>query len=111
MRSDNIVVLSGTQDLKSTDADQVMDVHSLKPDESIGWVEHTTLPRNWAKWKKNVQIWMVAFHCMGASFMAAGIIPAYEAMSEVYGVTIEANTYLTGAQVRNLTHLGSSHSM
>ncbi|PKY03407.1 putative MFS transporter [Aspergillus campestris IBT 28561] len=45
-------------------------------------------PRNWPKWKKNTQILMVAFHSMVATFMAAGIIPAYEAMAEDYGVTI-----------------------
>ncbi|KJK63750.1 Major Facilitator Superfamily protein [Aspergillus parasiticus SU-1] len=36
---------------------------------------------------------------MGASFMAAGIIPVYEAMAEEYGVTVDAATYLTATQI------------
>lgn len=55
-------------------------------------------PRNWPKWKKNTQILMVAFHSMVATFMAAGIIPAYEAMAEEYGVTVPEASYLTSIQ-------------
>lgn len=57
-------------------------------------------PRNWPVWKKNVQILMVAFHSMVATFMAAGIIPAFEAMAEEYGVTVPEASYLTSIQVR-----------
>lgn len=42
---------------------------------------------------------MVAFHSMGASFMAAGIIPAYDLMAEEYEVPVESLTYLTATQV------------
>ncbi|KAB8204103.1 MFS general substrate transporter [Aspergillus parasiticus] len=71
----------------------------LDTDESTGWVEDCDHPRNWPKWKKNAQILMVSFHSMGASFMAAGIIPVYEAMAEEYGVTVDAATYLTATQI------------
>ncbi|KAF9892277.1 hypothetical protein FE257_002054 [Aspergillus nanangensis] len=56
-------------------------------------------PRNWPVWKKNAQILMVAFHSMAATFMAAGIIPAYEAMAKDYGVTLPEASYLTSVQI------------
>jgi hypothetical protein len=33
------------------------------------------------------------------TFMAAGIIPAYDAFAEEYGVTVQAASYLTSFQV------------
>ena len=42
---------------------------------------------------------MVAFHSMAATFMAAGIIPAYDAMAEDYGVTVPEASYFTSVQV------------
>ncbi|OGM48699.1 MFS multidrug transporter [Aspergillus bombycis] len=56
-------------------------------------------PRKWPIWKKNVQILMVAFHSMVATFMAAGIIPAFDAMAEAYGVTVPEASYLTSIQI------------
>jgi hypothetical protein len=56
-------------------------------------------PRNWPIWKKNAQILMVAFHSMSATFVAAGIIPAYETLAEEYGITVPQASYLTSAQV------------
>lgn len=56
-------------------------------------------PRNWPHWKKNAQILMVAFHSMMGTFMAAGIVPAYDAFAEEYGVTVPAASYLTSFQV------------
>jgi hypothetical protein len=56
-------------------------------------------PRNWPGWKKNAQILMVAFHSMSATFVAAGIIPAYESLAEEYGITVPQASYLTSAQV------------
>lgn len=61
---------------------------------------HPDNPRNWPIWKKNVQILMVAFHSMVATFMAAGIIPAFDSMAEEYGVTVPEASYLTSIQVR-----------
>jgi antibiotic biosynthesis monooxygenase (ABM) superfamily enzyme len=69
-------------------------------DQENAWIEDPNHPRNWPKWKKNSQILMVAFHSMGATFMAAGIIPANEAMAEEYGVALEAVSYFTAVQVR-----------
>lgn len=42
---------------------------------------------------------MVAFHSMMGTFMAAGIIPAYDSFAEQYGVTVPAASYLTSFQV------------
>lgn len=56
-------------------------------------------PQNWPAWKKDAQILMVAFHSMVATFMAAGIIPAYDVMAEAYAVTVPQASYLTSAQV------------
>ncbi|GAD99525.1 hypothetical protein PVAR5_8240 [Paecilomyces variotii No. 5] len=56
-------------------------------------------PINWPAWKRNAQILMVAFHSMDTVFMAAGIIPGYEAMAEAYKVTVPEASYLTSAQI------------
>ncbi|KAK5678010.1 hypothetical protein LTS12_029431, partial [Elasticomyces elasticus] len=56
-------------------------------------------PSNWPKWKKNAQIIMVAFHSMVSTFMAAGIVPAYDTMAETYGVTVTQASYLTSIQI------------
>lgn len=56
-------------------------------------------PCNWPRWKKNAQIAMVAFHSMMSTFMAAGIVPAYEVMAEEYHITVTEATYLTSIQV------------
>lgn len=58
-------------------------------------------PRNWPQWKKDAQILMVAFHSMMGTFMAAGIVPAYEAFAEQYNVTVPTASYLTSVQVRS----------
>jgi hypothetical protein len=42
---------------------------------------------------------MVAFHSMMGTFMAAGIVPAYEEFAEQYNVTVPAASYLTSFQV------------
>lgn len=56
-------------------------------------------PRNWPQWKKNAQILMVAFHSCVSTFMAAGIIPAYDLFAEEYGVSVPDASYLTSFQV------------
>lgn len=61
--------------------------------------DSTQDPRNWPQWKKDAQILMVAFHSMMGTFMAAGIVPAYEALAEEYSVTVPTASYLTSAQV------------
>lgn len=42
---------------------------------------------------------MVAFHSMMGTFMAAGIIPAYDIFAEKYNVTVPDASYLTSFQV------------
>ncbi|KAJ5259609.1 hypothetical protein N7478_012590 [Penicillium angulare] len=61
--------------------------------------ESPSNPRNWPLWKKNAQILMVAFHSMMGTFMAAGIIPAYDALAELYGITVPQASYLTSIQI------------
>lgn len=69
-------------------------------DDGIYENESPQNPRNWPHWKKNAQILMVAFHSMMGTFMAAGIVPAYDAFAEEYNVTVPAASYLTSFQVR-----------
>lgn len=56
-------------------------------------------PRNWPSWKKIAHILMVAFHSMMGTFMAAGIIPAYDTFAEEYGVSVPQASYFTSFQV------------
>lgn len=56
-------------------------------------------PINWPAWKRNAQILMVAIHSMVSVFMAAGVIPGYDAMAEEYNITVPQASYLTSVQV------------
>ncbi|KAJ5657810.1 uncharacterized protein N7484_001459 [Penicillium longicatenatum] len=56
-------------------------------------------PQSWRPWKKNAQILMVAFHSMIGTFMAAGIIPAYDTFAEQYDITVVDASYLTSFQI------------
>ncbi|KAF4764869.1 hypothetical protein HAV15_003043 [Penicillium sp. str.  len=56
-------------------------------------------PQSWPKWKRELQIWMIAVHSMVSTFMAAGIIPAYERMAKDYGVSVHQTSYLSSAQI------------
>ncbi|CAI7678217.1 unnamed protein product [Penicillium pancosmium] len=56
-------------------------------------------PYNWPEWKKIMNLILVAFHaCMG-TFAAAGIIPAYSDIVEIYGVSNQQASYLTSLQI------------
>ncbi|PGH01234.1 hypothetical protein AJ79_07966 [Helicocarpus griseus UAMH5409] len=56
-------------------------------------------PLNWPAWKKNTQALMVAFHSMIATFMAAGIVPAYDDFAKDYATDIHQSAYLTSIQI------------
>ncbi|ETS86270.1 hypothetical protein PFICI_00098 [Pestalotiopsis fici W106-1] len=56
-------------------------------------------PLNWPDWKKNLNLFLIAFHAMMTTFIAAGIIPAYELFVRDFGITISQASYLTSAQV------------
>ncbi|KAF2270158.1 MFS general substrate transporter [Lojkania enalia] len=56
-------------------------------------------PYNWPSWKKNSNLVLVAFHACMATFIAAGIIPAYEAIAEELGVSLQRASYLTSLQI------------
>ncbi|CAI7609710.1 unnamed protein product [Penicillium discolor] len=68
-------------------------------DDGIWENESPQNPHNWPRWKKNAQILMVAFHSMMGTFMAAGIIPAYDTFAEQYNVTVPDASYLTSCQI------------
>jgi hypothetical protein len=81
-------------------------------DERIWENDSPQNPRNWSNSKKNAQILMVAFHSMMGTFMAAGIIPAYDTFAEKYGVTVPDASYLTSFQVCViLAHLSVTRSL
>lgn len=96
-----------SHDPKSTGSetsDHLENVGKNSPDGSVsddGICENDSPhnPRNWPRWKKNAQILMVAFHSMMGTFMAAGIVPAYDALAEEYNVTVPTASYFTSVQV------------
>lgn len=56
-------------------------------------------PLNWPLWMKNMNMLMVAFHTMMATFSAAAIIPASSVFAEKYGISLHQASYLTSVQV------------
>ncbi len=72
-------------------------------EEPMSSDESPLSPRNWPLWKKNAQIHMIAFHSMMSTFMAAGIIPAFDTFAEDYNVSVTAASYLTSFQVSGIT--------
>jgi sulfur relay (sulfurtransferase) complex TusBCD TusD component (DsrE family) len=92
--------------LKATDSDALVHLEDVPSSPPVflsedGHQSGRSLqdPENWPQWKKNAQILMVAFHSCVSTFMAAGIIPAYEIFAEQYGVTVPDASYLTSFQV------------
>lgn len=59
-------------------------------------------PLNWPDWKKDLEILLIAFQTFSSTFMAAGLTPAFEYMSEAYDITIPTAAYLTSAQIAAL---------
>ncbi|OBT38975.1 hypothetical protein VE00_10815 [Pseudogymnoascus sp. WSF 3629] len=56
-------------------------------------------PLNWPSWKKNTNLFLIAFHALMTTFIAAGIIPAFEQLSEDLGVSLAEASYLTSIQI------------
>ncbi|RFU33790.1 hypothetical protein B7463_g2535, partial [Scytalidium lignicola] len=56
-------------------------------------------PLNWPSWKKNVNLILISFHAMTTTFIAAGIVPAYEMLSIDLGISITGASYLTSIQI------------
>ncbi|RSL82721.1 hypothetical protein CEP52_016896 [Fusarium oligoseptatum] len=52
-------------------------------------------PLNWPKWKKIVNLCLVAFHGMMATFTAAAIQSAFVDIAEDLGVSVQRASYLT----------------
>ncbi|KAF2096303.1 MFS transporter [Rhizodiscina lignyota] len=59
-------------------------------------------PYNWPAWKKNVNLFLVAFHACMATFFAAGIIPAFGDIAADLGVSLQKASYLTSATIAML---------
>ncbi|EAW07127.1 putative MFS transporter [Aspergillus clavatus NRRL 1] len=94
-------MLDSSTNMKSSNSEMSVHLESVPPSPPQETREsfNPDDPQNWPKWRKNTQILMVAAHSMVATFMAAGIIPAYDAMAEEYGVSVPAATYLTSLQI------------
>ncbi|KAE8354365.1 major facilitator superfamily domain-containing protein [Aspergillus coremiiformis] len=90
-----------TQKMGNNNSETSIHMHGMLPVRSAdaGPSNSPEDPLNWPVWKKNVQILMVAFHSMVATFMGAGIIPAFDAMAEEYNVTVQEASYLTSIQI------------
>jgi hypothetical protein len=58
-------------------------------------------PLNWPTWKKNVQLGMVSFHAMMATFSAGAIVPGFKDFAEMYDKTLPEISYLVSVQVSN----------
>lgn len=75
--------------------------------EEASFSPNTTSPdaRNWPQWKKNVVIFMVSFHSMSSTFMAAGMVPAASKFAALYGVSLADASYLVSVQVGHFFHV------
>ncbi|KAJ6089289.1 hypothetical protein N7467_004505 [Penicillium canescens] len=51
-------------------------------------------PYNWPRWRKNINLSLVAFHAMMATFTAASIQSAFENISEDLEVSMQRTSYL-----------------
>ncbi|ODM14492.1 hypothetical protein SI65_10114 [Aspergillus cristatus] len=56
-------------------------------------------PYNWPSWKKGTNLALVAFHAFMGTFSAAGIIPAFQQISEALGVSLQRASYLASLQI------------
>lgn len=56
-------------------------------------------PYNWPSWKKGTNLALVAFHAFMGTFSAAGIIPAFQQISEALGVSLQRASYLVSLQI------------
>ncbi|EYE98774.1 MFS multidrug transporter [Aspergillus ruber CBS 135680] len=87
------------EDFKASDPESSLHLEDVTKNSPSEQPAPPDAPCNWPKWKKNMQIAMVAFHSMMSTFMAAGIVPAYDIMSERYGVNMTEVSYLTSIQI------------
>lgn len=60
---------------------------------------HDADPYNWPRWKKVINLVLVAWHACMSTFTAAAIIPAYEVIAEDLGGTVQKISYLTSLQI------------
>ncbi|KAJ9500151.1 hypothetical protein LTR99_008399 [Exophiala xenobiotica] len=56
-------------------------------------------PYNWPHWKKVVNLVLVAFHAMMATFTAASIQSAFENIAQDLGCSLQRASYLTSLQI------------
>ncbi|KAK9454012.1 MFS transporter [Dipodascopsis uninucleata] len=56
-------------------------------------------PYNWPSWKKNVNILLVSFHSMMATFIPSAIIPAFDLLAKDFGTSLTRASYLTSMMI------------
>ncbi|KAF9891815.1 hypothetical protein FE257_003299 [Aspergillus nanangensis] len=80
-------------------SDNIKPTKASRENNSFSTAGGSCDPQSWPKWKREAQIWLISIHSMISTFMAAGIIPAYESMAEEYGVTVHKTSYLSSSQI------------
>ncbi|KAJ9268914.1 hypothetical protein DTO212C5_5115 [Paecilomyces variotii] len=56
-------------------------------------------PLNWPSWKKHMNLSLVAFHALITTFIASGVIPAYQSFAEMFHVSLQDASYYTSVQI------------
>jgi MFS family permease len=56
-------------------------------------------PLNWPKWKKEVNIALVAVHAMMSTFNASAITPAFPVIAAEFGISVQKASYLASVQI------------
>ncbi|PVI05024.1 MFS general substrate transporter [Periconia macrospinosa] len=56
-------------------------------------------PFNWPRWRKIINLLLVGFHALMATFTSASIIPAFGEMAKDLNTTIQRVSYLTTLQI------------
>ncbi|CAG9981064.1 unnamed protein product [Clonostachys byssicola] len=62
-------------------------------------------PYNWPRWKSRINLFLIAFHALMIGFVAGSPIPAFEAFSNDFDVSIDAAAYIVSIQARLSTPL------
>lgn len=98
MKGDTEHYESDPEQYLSNEVDYILQRHgTLKLDPMPTNSEND--PLNWSELKKNYHLLLVGTQAMTTTFMAAGIVPAYETMAEEYGKAVHDCSYLTSVQI------------
>lgn len=58
-----------------------------------------TVVDNWSNWRKNTLLVIVSFHGFMSTFLAAATIPAFESLSQEFGVSLTRISYTVSIQI------------